>query len=123
MAITLMPTPFDSHAFLAGDHLRVIGDIEDTLVIPATRPTRLANGDTLCECYYIALSDGSMVRASNDPEHPDFLVVVPGAFNAVVAPDGLSISILGDVQWIALTSNVHSHSIAEPALEPMPLFN
>lgn len=125
MAITIMPAPYDSHEWMGGDHLRIVGDVEEALVIPAGRPTDCGNGETLCQCYYIAVSDGSFIRATNDAEAPDFVVIAAGRSGVLVADDGLAVSIPGEVSWVALSSNKHAHAFSEDAMAPietMPLF-
>lgn len=122
MAITIMPTPFASHSWLAGDHLRVIGDVEATLIIPAARPQDLGEGQTLVESYYIGVSDGTLIRATNDSDRPDFVVILAGAAEALIAGDGMSISIPATVTWVTVSSNSCGHAVAEAAWDTAPLF-
>ncbi|HWK67538.1 MAG TPA: hypothetical protein VNS34_21630 [Rhizobiaceae bacterium] len=122
MAITLTPAPFDSHAWLAGDHLRVAGDVEATLIIPVARPRDLGDGHVLTESYYIAVSDGTMIRATNDPERPDFVIEFEGPSGVTFSADGLSLSIPGDVKWVALASNQGGHAFGLEPIETAPLF-
>jgi hypothetical protein len=120
MSVTLQPAPFDSHAWLAGDHLKVSGDIESTLVIPAQRPEDLGGGHTMVHSYYITLSDGTLLAATNDPDRPDFRIEVEGSGEAKVSDDGLSITLAGTINWVAVSSNQGGHSIN---LDALPLFD
>src|SRR5690606_5479171 len=97
MAVTITPLPFSPDQIPAGDLLRITGDIEQRLIIPA-KPKREDNGETWVETYYVALSDGSFIRAVNDAERPDFVIVLAGPAGVMVDETGLSLSVPGKIE-------------------------
>lgn len=116
MALAIMPLPFNTDQILAGDLLQVTGDIDQQLVIPA-KPKQTSNGEAWVETYYIAFSDGSLVRAVNDAERPDFVVEVAGPVGVIVDQTGLILAVPGKVDWIALSPNTGATAIAPHSWE------
>lgn len=120
MAITLMPASDRSQGWLAGAHLEVRGDITGTLVIPVARAS--GAGHYPDGCYYIAVSDGTYLRASNDPNEPDFQTIRSGPAGVSISKDCLSVTIADTVAWISLSPNQGSHLVAQEDIASMPLF-
>lgn len=112
MALTIMPLPFSPDQVLAGDLLQLSGDIDQRMVIPVPAP-QVIEGETWTECYYIGLSDGSLIRASNDVEQPDFVIEVAGPAGAVIDGTGRILSIPGKVDWVTLAPNRGAHAVAD----------
>lgn len=101
--------------------LEVTGDIQATLDIPAeTSRGALYKSDPLT--YYIALSDGTLLRAVNDAERPDFQVVTEGAATVTIAPSGLSVTVSWAVEWITLAPSMNAIGVAQRPAHSLPLF-
>lgn len=101
--------------------LEITGDIQATLDIPAATPF----GDLYQSgplTYYIALSDGTLLRAVNDAERPDFQVVTEGAATVTIAPSGLSVTVSWAVEWITLAPSMNAIGVAQKPAHSLPLF-
>lgn len=102
--------------FLDTQQLEVTGDVNWRLCIPADAPMRAtligAGGDgetlenqTLCDTFLIAVSDGTLLRAGNDPREPNFEIVREGAGIVTVSDDGQSFVLDFHIEWVVLSSN------------------
>jgi hypothetical protein len=101
--------------------LCVVGDIEANLAIPAAEPHAFGEGLAV-ETYYVALSDGTLIRASYH-DNPRFKVIVEGAGLVTVDRSGKSLSVDWAIEWVNLASDHASTALAEKPPTPLPLFD
>jgi hypothetical protein len=101
--------------------LCVVGDIEADLAIPAAEPRPFGEGQTV-EAYYVALSDGSLIRASYHDD-PRFQVVVEGAGHVTIDGAGKSLSVDWAIEWVNVASDHASTALAEKVPPSLPLFD
>jgi hypothetical protein len=114
MAVTIFSEPEKSL-------LRVDGDVQGTLPIPAHPPKLASDGEVLVYPYYIALSDGSLIQASNHDD-PEFYVVVEGAGSLRVGCEGRSLSVDWTIEWISVASD-RAAQLAHKRPASLPLFD
>lgn len=112
MAVTIVPTASTCR-------VKVMGDIETIMHIPAEPPQTCADGWKWIECYYIALSDGTLIKATNHI-NPEFEVVREGA--GIVKVQGSKLIVDWDVEWIALSSIANATAWKHNATVELPLF-
>lgn len=115
MAVTLVP-------FTNVPHLTVAGDIEAVLAIPVIAAGSEA-GETETDepqIYFIALSDGTLVRACYGDD-PAFAVVVEGAGRVTVDQSGTALSLDWTVEWINLGPSETSAVFAAKEPPRLPL--
>jgi hypothetical protein len=113
MAITITP-----NCDLA--RLRIGGDIVANLDIPA-RPPFHVRGETWTETYYIALSDGSLIRACNDPE-PRYEILAEGAGLLDIDEGRGTLTVNWPIEWISLSSIRNCNAFAQKPVHDLPLF-
>ena len=114
MAVTVIPMPKEPR-------LCVVGDVEASLAIPAAAPRFLGETE-LVDTYCIALSDGSLIRASYHSD-PRFEVVVEGAGAVTIDRAGKSFSLDWSVEWVNVASDHASTALAERQPQSLPLFD
>jgi hypothetical protein len=102
--------------------LHIDGDIRGTLYVPAELPKTASDGEVLVYSYYIALSDGSLIQASNHDE-AEFDLIVEGAGHVSIGRDGKSLSIDWRIEWINLSSNHGATAFAHKMPASLPLFD
>jgi hypothetical protein len=102
--------------------LHVYGDIQGTLYVPAAPPRLGDDGEALVRSYYIALSDGSLIQASNH-ENPEFDLVVEGAGNVSIGRNGKSLTVDWRIEWINLSPNQCATAMAYQKITSLPLLD
>lgn len=110
MPITITPLPH-------GPWLKVEGDVQTTLEIPANPPEMTQDGQ-LVDSYYISVSDGTLIQASYG-EDPEFDVVVEGAAQVRIAQSGKELSVDWGIEWVNVVSKIGAMGLARK--EPMRL--
>jgi len=111
--ITLTPS-----ADAAG--LRVTGDIESKLTIPAD-PSFEFGGEPFMHAYYIALSDGSLLKAVRHDD-PRWDVIIEGAGTIEIDPSGKTLTMHWGIEWITLATNCNASAVAQQSTRNLPLF-
>jgi len=101
--------------------LRVTGDIESRLTIPAD-PSFEFGGESYLHAYYIALSDGSLIKAVRDHD-PDWEVIIEGAATIEPGPDGKTLIVHWGIEWITLATNCNASAVAQKSTRNLPLFH
>lgn len=120
MATTITPSHQTEHHGSLGNVLRVMGEIDDVLLIPASGGG--APGFQRPGTYYIAVSDGSLIRAVNDPEDPAFCVVKKGRARIVIDNAAPILVVAGDVDWVSVASNCNAVACIQETSATLPLF-
>jgi hypothetical protein len=102
--------------------IEVAGDVRATLYVPA-QPSRMSSdGEVLVYPYYIALSDGSLIQASNYDD-PEFYVVVEGAGKLRVDNEGKTLLVDCRIEWIILGANHATTALADCTPARLPLLD
>lgn len=114
MAITLQPARRERL-------LTVTGDIHATLHIPADEPQPFLDGE-LVGAYYIALSDGSLIRATYCDE-PEYEVIIEGAALIEIDAETACLRVGWPVEWISLSSIRNANAVAQKSARNLPLFH
>jgi hypothetical protein len=114
MSITFIPDADTSS-------LRVTGDIETKLTIPAD-PSFEFGGESYRHAYYIALSDGSLIKAVRHID-PNWDVIIEGAGTIEVAPDGKTLTVHWSMEWMTLATNCNASAVAHKSTRNLPLFH
>lgn len=112
MSITIAPVASISQ-------MKVTGDIDAHLQIPAEPPQMCADGWKMVECYFIALSDGTLVRATNHIS-PEYDVIREGA--GLVTVDGAKLIVDWAIEWITLSPVENAVSWKREVMAELPLF-
>jgi hypothetical protein len=73
------------------------------------------------DTYVVALSDGSLIRASFHDE-PRFQVVVEGAGAVKIDKAGKSLSVDWRIEWVNVASDHASTALAQKSPASLPLF-
>ncbi len=113
MAVTIVPIPNEPR-------LCVVGDIEANLAIPAAAPQHLEDSE-LVDAYFVALSDGSLIRARFHDE-PRFEVVAEGAGAVKIDRAGRSLTVDWKIEWLGVSSDYASTAVARHEPPTLPLF-
>ena len=113
MSITLTPCAETAR-------LRVTGNIEAQLTLPADPPFDL-DGENFMHAYYLALSDGSLIKAVRHDD-PDWEMIIEGAATIEIDPSGRTLTAHWGIEWITLASNCKANAVAQKAIRPLPLF-
>jgi hypothetical protein len=109
MAITIQPLGNQPN-------LRVSGDVEAILSIP--------QGDLEADdgrSYYIALSDGSLIRATAS-EDPQYEVVIEGAGLIELDAAERSLTVGWGIEWVNVAGNANGTAVAQRSVQSLPLF-
>lgn len=114
MAITITPMP-------AGDRLRIDGDVQTTLEIPANAP-EWSKGALLVDSYYISCSDGTVIQASY-ADDPEFDVVIEGAARVTVAASGKELWVDWTIEWVNVAARCGAMGMARQAPMRLPLLD
>lgn len=114
MPITLIP---DADAA----SLRVIGDVESKLTIPAD-PSFEFGGENYMHAYYIALSDGALIKAVRHDD-PNWDVIIEGAGAVEIDPTGKTLTVHWGIEWITLATNCNASAVAQKSTRNLPLFH
>lgn len=114
MSITLTPSA-DSAS------LRVAGDIESKLTIPAD-PSFEFGGESYMHAYYIALSDGSLIKAVRHDD-PNWEVIIEGAATIESSPDCKTLTVHWGIEWLTLATNCNASAVAQKSTRNLPLFH
>lgn len=114
MAITITPLPH-------GPWLKVEGDVQTMLEIPANPPESTRDGQ-LVDSYYISLSDGTLIQASYG-EDPEFDVVVEGAGQVRVAQTGKELSVDWGIEWVNVAAKTGAMGVAHKEPIRLPLLD
>jgi hypothetical protein len=113
MAVTLIPS-FESQI------LEASGDVDEILQIPADPPRPFANGQAI-STYFIALSDGSLIRATYE-ERPQFEVVVEGAGRLHIDGESNRVTVDWNIEWLNVAPNHASTAVTQKTADSLPLF-
>jgi len=114
MSITLIP---DAEAA----SLRIIGDIETKLTVPAD-PSYEFGGESFIHAFYVALSDGSLIRAVRHDD-PNWEVIIEGAGTIEVDPSGRTLTVHWGIEWVTLATNCNASAVAQKSTRNLPLFH
>jgi hypothetical protein len=114
MSITLIP---DANAA----SLRITGDIQTKLTIPAD-PSFEFGGESYRHAYYIALSDGSLIKAVRFDE-PGWEVIIEGAGTVEIDPAGKTLTVHWGIEWVTLATNCNASAVAQKSTRNLPLFH
>ncbi len=109
MAITLQPVRNEPQ-------LRVSGDIDAILSVPAVIGASEDGGR-----YFIALSDGTLVRAHLGDD-PAFEILIDGAGLVAIDEAAQTLRIDWSVEWLALSPAAHATVLAQKSVHARPLF-
>lgn len=101
--------------------LRVSGDIESKLTIPAD-PSFEFGGESYMHAYYIALSDGSLIKAVRHDD-PNWEVIIEGAATIEPGPDGKTLTVDWGIEWLTLATNCNASAVAQKSTRNLPLFH
>ena len=113
MAITITPS-------FERQFLEVSGDIEELLPIPADPPRAVEVGQVV-GAYFIALSDGSLMRATNE-EDPQFAVVVEGAGRVNIDDASNCVIVDWNIEWLTVAPSNTSTAVLQKSADALPLF-
>lgn len=114
MSITLIPSPDEAS-------LRITGDIEAKLTIPAD-PSFDFGSESYMHAYYIALSDGSLIKAVRHDD-PNWEVIIDGAAMIEPDPTGKTLTVNWGIEWITLATNCNASAVAQKSTRHLPLFH
>jgi hypothetical protein len=114
MAITITPMP-------SGQRLKIDGDVQTILEIPANPPEWSKDG-TLVDSYYISCSDGTLIQASY-AQDPEFDVVIEGAARVTVAASGRELWIDWNIDWVNVAARCGAMGMARRQPAPLPLLD
>lgn len=114
MSITLTPSPETATLCIAGD-------IEAKLIIPAD-PSFEFGGESYMHAYYIALSDGSLIKALRHDD-PRWEVIIEGAATVEIDPGGRTLSVHWGIEWVTLATNCNASAVAQKSTRNLPLFH
>lgn len=114
MSITLTPSA-DAAS------LRITGDIESKLTIPAD-PSFELGGESYMHAYYIALSDGSLIKAVRHDD-PSWEIIIEGAATIEPGPDGKTLDVHWGIEWLMLATNCNASAVAQKSTRNLPLFH
>lgn len=112
--------PITIQAMSEERRLRVSGDMDMELSIPAEPPRSRPQGEQT-DCYYISLSDGTLIRARL-AEEPDYEVIVEGA--GIVEVNGATkrLNVAWSIEWISLSPASNAMAVAQRSPHSLPLF-
>ena len=101
--------------------LGVSGDIEAKLTIPAD-PSFEFGGESYMHAYYIALSDGSLIKAVRHDD-PSWEIIIEGAATIEPGPDGKTLTVHWGIEWLTLATNCNASAVAQKSIRNLPLFH
>ena len=113
MAITITPS-------FERQFLEVSGDIEELLPIPADPPRAVEVGQVI-GAYFIALSDGSLMRVTYE-ERPQYAVIVEGAGRVKIDDAGNCVNVDWNVEWLVVAPSNASVAVMQKSTDALPLF-
>lgn len=114
MSVTLIPSA-DAAS------LRITGDIDSKLTIPAD-PSFEFGGENYMHAYYLALSDGTLLKAVRFDD-PSWDVVIEGAGTIEIDPTGKTLTVHWGIEWITLSTNCNASAVAQKSTRNLPLFH